>query len=156
MRRFFICSTQSCHSFMIASCWVNAQQTSWVKAIYSAEIWHRLQVLVLGLCFFAGGLKFSEQGFDPSKFGTARQFLTRSENTCSCYSDSLLSFELERRRRPPSSSLPFYVGWCYLSWNSENQHPQDEPCGNWPTVRVLLSSNCFNIGVHHITIQYDA
>jgi len=25
------------------------------------------QVLVLGLCFFAGGMKFSEQGFDPSK-----------------------------------------------------------------------------------------
>lgn len=23
-------------------------------------------VLVLGLCFFAGGMRFSEQGFDPS------------------------------------------------------------------------------------------
>lgn len=27
-------------------------------------------VLVLGLCFFAGGLRFSEQTFDPSGFDT--------------------------------------------------------------------------------------
>jgi Ca2+/H+ antiporter len=45
-----------------------------VVNIFAPIASHRYSVLVLGMCFFAGGIKFSEQGFGASVFSYNTSF----------------------------------------------------------------------------------
>lgn len=64
------------------------------------------QVLVLGLCFLAGGMRFSEQGFDASKPGSLPPaFSIVFTPTCSCYSGALIAAQHQCWRRVITSCV---------------------------------------------------
>ena len=76
----------------------------------SSLISHTL-VLILGMCFFAGGLRFSEQGFDQSK-PNCRTTTIVTKHYVSCEPGSFFTIEHQRRCTTPSSSIPFCAQWC--------------------------------------------
>lgn len=68
-------------------------------------------VLVLGICFFAGGLRFSEQFFDPSTCVYSVRYNARSEVLLgfSCDSNQLLAPQHQRQRHAHSGRVSLRV-----------------------------------------------
>lgn len=85
-------------------------------------------VLVLGLCLFAGGVRFSEQGFDPSEWRLAGGPLADS-HLHSCDATALFPSLPQRRCRAPTRCIPLrsqrQLGNRVPL--AGTQHPQHEP-----------------------------
>lgn len=94
-------------------------------------------VLVLGMCFFAGGLRFAEQGFDASEKDVA--IVEDSADiypspSSSCDSNSFFTLEHQRRGCSHACSLPFLSELANAGCNSNRSeigYFEHEPWCMW-------------------------
>lgn len=94
--------------------WGNSEQTTFV--IFTLYAQHSrfdaiILVLILGLCFFAGGLRFSEQGFDASEIQSTTHY-SLIKLSSSCNTDLFVVTEHQRWRCIDSSCLSFFPEQC--------------------------------------------
>ena|SRR6266403_24156 len=108
-------------------------------------------VMVLGMCFFAGGLRFAEQGFDASKTVSPPGVMNLAEYpncpSFSCNADSFFTLEHQRWRCSHACCIPLLSELAnrYSFDRSEISYSEDEPwCRHFlPPTREYVDFNVF-------------